>query len=94
LRTDTNYFGFGNAATFVSVGGPQATTCRLNPGESTIIQIELINHSGFDWNLLAGAIDGDGSVGAGFLKDQSSFFAAPFSYPLICQCCFEKFMSY
>ena len=57
LTTYINDYGFGDAGTEVFVGGAMGTSSIINPGGFTIVRVTLINNSGFDWNLLAGAVD-------------------------------------
>ena len=57
LLTYTNNYGFGDAATAVFVGGAMGTDAMLNPGDFTIVKVTLINNSGFEWNLLGGAVE-------------------------------------
>ena len=56
-KTYSNSYGYGDSAATVYVGGTLDTSCKLNPGETTIVKIVLINNSGFDWNMYGKAMD-------------------------------------
>jgi hypothetical protein len=52
-----NFYGFGDAATHVYVG-EDGTSPRLQPGQTVVAKITLMNNAGFDWRMLAHAIVG------------------------------------
>ncbi len=56
-ETYTNNYGFGDAAVAIFVGGIQATTATIGPGQTTFVKVTFYNNAGFDWNMLARAID-------------------------------------
>ena len=57
LLTYTNDYGFGDSVTVVFVGGAMGTSSIISPGGFTIVRVTLINNSGFEWNLLSGAVE-------------------------------------
>jgi hypothetical protein len=57
--TWNNQYGFGDSAVNVYVGGAEGTSNVLNPGDSTIVEIDFYNNAGFDWNLRADAMEFD-----------------------------------
>ena len=56
MTTYMNSHGYGDATTTVYVGGIDATSCRVNPGEMTYVKIVFYNNAGFDWVMKTGAI--------------------------------------
>ncbi len=51
----TKHFGFGDASTGVIVGNNKKLKNNgsiINPGQETVVKIELLNNSGYDWNLI------------------------------------------
>ena len=56
LNTYMNSHGYGDATTTVYVGGTDATSCKVNPGEFTYVKITFYNNAGFDWIMKDDAI--------------------------------------
>jgi hypothetical protein len=52
-----NSHGFGDAQVSVYVGGYKGTEAIVSPGATTFVRVTFANNAGFDWNLLASAID-------------------------------------
>ena len=51
MNTYMNSHGYGDATTTVYVGGTEATSCKVNPGEFTYVKITFYNNAGFDWKM-------------------------------------------
>ena len=56
LGTSDQQYGFGDAAVRTFVGGTSGTSCIVEPGGSTYVEIDFFNNAGFDWEMLQGAI--------------------------------------
>lgn len=85
----TNYFGFGDSAAQIYVGGSYNGvdyTSILKPGDSTIVKIELSNNAGFDWNMKAGAILRTEDIGINYtdstmlMKEYAPIVQMPLDY--------------
>ena len=56
MNTYMNSHGYGDATTTIYVGGIDATSCKVNPGEFTYVKIVFYNNAGFDWKMKQNAI--------------------------------------
>ena len=52
-------YGFGDAAVRTFTGGNYGSENVVAPGGTTYVEIDFFNNAGFDWNLLAGAIESE-----------------------------------
>jgi len=88
MSTYMNSYGFGDSTITIFVGGTEATTCKVQPGEYTYIKISFYNNAGFDWNLKNGAIEFEdrGSMFTSshtIMKNSISNIQAPLKYNFI-----------
>ena len=56
MNTYMNSHGYGDAATTIYVGGTDATSCKIKPGEFSYVKIAFYNNAGFDWKMIPDAI--------------------------------------